>query len=96
MSHVVSFSYFTFLIKGLLVGVQRPHRPIDRFQRDLVEASADMPSVDQALLRFVAHCKHQEAEVLARPARLSVTDYHHLLLVHGLELEPLARVRLPE
>ena len=28
---------------------------------------------------------------VARPARLSVTDYHHLLLVHGLELEPLAR-----
>src|SRR6516225_11339645 len=78
-------------IEGLLAGVQRLHRSIDRFQRDLVEAGADMPSVDPALLRFVAHCKHQGAEVLSRPARLSVTDYHHLLLMYGLELEPLAR-----
>src|SRR5215467_9792744 len=50
-----------------------------------------MPRVDPALLRFVAYCKCQGAEVLARPARLSVTDDNYLLLMHSLELEPLAR-----
>src|SRR6516225_7077214 len=57
----------------------------------LGEAGADMPHVDPALLRVVAYGKHQGAEVLARPARLSVTDNHRLLLMYRLELEPLAR-----
>jgi hypothetical protein len=33
-----------------------------------------MPSIDSALLRFVADRKHQRAKVLAQSARLSVTD----------------------
>src|SRR5262245_40680920 len=50
-----------------------------------------MPHIDPTLLRFVADGKYQRTEVFARPARLSVTDYHHLLFMYGLELEPLAR-----
>src|SRR4029077_11200792 len=44
ISHVVAFSYFTFLIERLLVGAQGLHRPIEGLQRRLVEAGADMPS----------------------------------------------------
>ena len=80
-----------FLIERLLVGAQGLHRSIERLQRRLVEAGADMPSIDPAFLRFVTDRKHQRAKVLARPARLSVTDDHHLLLMHRLELQPLAR-----
>src|SRR5262249_9857008 len=79
------------LAEGLLASAQGLHFSIEGFQHRLVEAGADMPRVDPALLRFVAYGKCQGAEVLARPARLSVTDYHHLLLMYGLELEPLAR-----
>src|SRR6516225_6050786 len=50
-----------------------------------------MPGVDPALIQSVAYRKHQRAEVLACPARLCVTNYHHLLLMYRLELEPLAR-----
>src|SRR6516162_7160733 len=80
-----------FLVEGLLVGAQGLHRSMERSQRRLVEAGADVPSVGPALVRFVAYSEHQGTEILARPARLSVTDYHHLLLMHGLKLEPLAR-----
>src|SRR6516165_9158881 len=80
-----------FLVDRLLVGAQRLHCSIERLQRRLVEASADMPGIDPALLGIVTDCKHQRAKVLARPARLSVTDDHYLLLMHGLELEPLTR-----
>src|ERR1700730_4306612 len=80
-----------FLIERLLVGAQGLHRPIEGLQRRLVEAGADMPSIDPALLRYVPDRKHQRAKVLARPTWLSVTDDHHLLLMHRLELEPLAR-----
>src|SRR5437588_10243598 len=80
-----------FLVERLLIGAQWLHRCIERLQRSLVEAGADMPRVHPTLLRIVAYCKHQRAKVLARPARLSVTDDQRLLLMHGLELEPLAR-----
>ena len=40
---------------------------------------------------LVADRKHQRAKVLARSARFSVTDYHNLLLMHRLELEPFSR-----
>ena len=43
------------------------------------------------LIRLVADRKHQRAKVLARSARFSVTDYHNLLLMHRLELEPFSR-----
>src|SRR6516162_7798240 len=82
---------FHLLVKGFLATAQGPHFSIKRFQHRLVEARADMPDIDPALLRFVAYGKCQGAEVLARPARLGVTDYHHFLLMDGLELEPLAR-----
>ncbi len=78
------------LVEGLLAGAQGLHRFVERFQRRLVEAGADMPSVSPALLRFVAYGEHQRAEILARPAWRSVTDYHHLLLMHGFKLKPLA------
>src|SRR6516164_10471480 len=73
---------FHFLVEGLLVGAQELHFSIERFQHRLGEAGADMPHVDPALLRVVAYGKHQGAEVLARPARLSVTDNHRLLLMY--------------
>src|SRR5215831_17916817 len=50
-----------------------------------------MPGVDPALRGVVTYRKHERPKVLARPARLGVTDDHYLLLMHGLELEPLAR-----
>ena len=67
------------------------HSFINRLQRRLVESSADMPSIGPAFLCFVAYRKHQRAKVLPRPARLLITDDHHLLLMHRLELQPLAR-----
>src|SRR5262249_18346311 len=82
---------FHLLLKGFLVSAQGSHFSIERFQQRLVEAGADMPHVDPALLRFVAYGKCQGAEILARSARLGVTDDHHLLLMDGLELEPLTR-----
>jgi hypothetical protein len=48
---------FHFLVKGLLVGAQGLHRFIERLQRRLVEAGADMPSIDPALIGFVADRK---------------------------------------
>ena len=80
-----------FFVERLLVGAQRLHRSIERLQHCLVETGADMPIVDPALRGLVAYCKYQRPEILARPARLGVTDDHHLLLMHGLELEPLPR-----
>jgi hypothetical protein len=79
------------LIERLLVGAQRLHRPIERLQCRLVESGADVPSMDPAFLCFVAYRKHQRAKVLSRPAWFSVTDDHYLLLMHSLELQPLAR-----
>jgi hypothetical protein len=58
---------------------------IERLERRLIEAGADM-----TFIRLVAYRQHQRAKVLARSARLSVTDDYDLLLVHSLELEPLA------
>src|SRR5262249_13218074 len=91
VSQVVAFSSFTFWLKGFLVGAQGLHFSIKRFQRRLIEAGADMPGVDPAFLQSVAYRKHQRAEVLAVPVRLCVTDYHPLLVMYRLELEPLAR-----
>lgn len=82
---------FHLLIEGLLAGAQGLHPFIERFQRPGVEAGADMPRIDPALLRFVAYSQHQLAEVFARPARLSVPDDNHFLLTDGFELEPLTR-----
>src|SRR5580704_15459681 len=73
-----------FLVEGLLIGAQRLHRSIERLERCLVEAGADMPRIDSVLLRFVSYCKHQGAKVLSRSARRSVTDDHDLLLMHSL------------
>ena len=47
-----------FLVERLLVGAQRLNDFIDRLQRRLVEAGADMPSIDPAFLGFVADRKH--------------------------------------
>src|SRR5262249_42655244 len=80
-----------FLVERLLVGAQWLHRSVERLQRRLVEAGANMPGIDPALRGVVTYCKHERPKVLARPARLGVTDDHSLLLMHGLELEPLAR-----
>jgi hypothetical protein len=80
-----------FLVEWLLVCAQRLHRSIERLERRVVEAGADMTGIDPALRGFVAYCKHQRPKVLARPARLRVIDNNHLLLMHSLELEPLAR-----
>src|SRR5690348_1865930 len=79
------------LAERLFVGTQGLHRSIERLQRCLAEAGADMTGIHPALRGFVAYCKHWRSKVLARPARLSVTDDHHLLLMHSLELEPLPR-----
>ena len=80
----------SLLVEGLLVGAQRLHRFIERLERRLVKADADMPSVTPTFIRLAAYRQHQRAKVLARSARLSVTDDYDLLLVHSLELEPLA------
>jgi hypothetical protein len=85
------FLVLHFLVEGLLVGAQRLHRSIERFEGRLVEASANVPRIDPALRGFVAYCKHERPKILARPAQLCITDDHHFLLVHGLEFEPLAR-----
>ena len=50
-----------------------------------------MPNIIPTFLCFVAYRKHERAKVLARSTRLGVPDDHHLLLMHGLELESLAR-----
>jgi hypothetical protein len=76
---------FHFLVERLLVAAQGLHRSIERLERRLIEAGADM-----TFIRLVAYRQHQRAKVLARSARLSVTDDYDLLLVHSLELEPLA------
>src|SRR5262245_24528137 len=52
------FLVLHFLVEGLLVGAQGLHFFIERFQRRLIEAGADMPGVDPALLRSVAYRKH--------------------------------------
>src|SRR5262249_38616630 len=85
------FLVLHFLVEGLLVGAQELHFSLKRFQRRLIEAGAHMPGVDPAFLQSVASRKHQRAEVLPCPVRLCVTDYHPLLLIYRLELEPLAR-----
>src|SRR5262249_20862784 len=85
------FLVLHFLVERLLMSAQGLHRSIKRLQRRLVEAGANMPGIDPALRGAVTYCKHQRPKVLTRPARLGVTDDHHLLLMHGLELEPLAR-----
>jgi hypothetical protein len=54
-----------FLIERLLVGAQRLHRFIERLQCRLVEAGADMPSIDPAFPGFVSDRKHQRAKVLS-------------------------------
>jgi hypothetical protein len=77
---------FYFLIEGLLVGAQGLHRSLERLQSRLVEAGAHMPSIDPGLLRFVTYREYQRAEILAGPARLSVTDDHQLLLMDRFEL----------
>jgi hypothetical protein len=48
---------------------------IERLERRLIEAGADM-----TFIRLVAYRQHQRAKVLARSARLSVTDDYDLLL----------------
>ena len=91
ISHVVALSYFTFWSKGLLVGAQGPHRFIDRLQRRLVEAGADMPSIDPALIGL---CRGPQALASQRTyatCAVSVTHDHRLLFMYRLELEPLAR-----
>ncbi len=47
------------LFERLLFGAQGLHSFIKRLERRLVEAGADMPSVDPALLGFVAYRKHE-------------------------------------
>src|ERR1700722_7306696 len=84
-----------FLVERLLVGPQWLHRFINRLQRCLVEAGANVPEIYPSLIRFVADRKHQRAKVFARPARLSVAHDPSLLLMHRLELEPLARPLAP-
>ena len=79
------------LIERLLVGTQRLHHLIERLQRGLVESGADMPSIDPAFLCLMANSKYQRAKELARPTWFSVTDDDYLVLMHGLELQPLAR-----
>ena len=53
------------LIERPLVRARRLHR----LQRCLVEAGADVPRIDPALIRFVAYRKHQRSKVLARFVR---------------------------
>src|SRR6516165_10231285 len=49
------------LAEGLLASAQGLHFSIEGFQHRLVEAGADMPRVDPALLRFVAYGKCQRS-----------------------------------
>src|SRR5262249_55694080 len=57
-----------FLVERLLRGAQGLHCSIERLQRRLVEAGANMPGIDPALRGAVTYCKNQRAKVLARPA----------------------------
>jgi hypothetical protein len=44
------FLVLHFLVEGLLVRAQRLHRSVERLERRLVEAGADMTDIDPALL----------------------------------------------
>jgi hypothetical protein len=43
------------LVEGLLIGAQGLHFSINRLQSGLVEARADMPSIDPGLISFVTY-----------------------------------------
>ena len=53
-----------FFIERLLVGAQWLHRSIERFERRVVKAGANMPRINPTLLRFVAYGQHQGAKIL--------------------------------
>jgi hypothetical protein len=56
------FLVLHFLVEGFVVGAQRLHRSIERLERHLVEARADMTGIDPALRCFVAYCKHKRSD----------------------------------
>jgi hypothetical protein len=52
------------LVEGLLVGAQRLHRFIERLERRLVKAGADMPSVTPTFIRLARTASTSEPKYL--------------------------------
>jgi hypothetical protein len=71
------------------------HRSIERLQSRLVEAGANMPSIDPGLPRLVTYREYQRAKVLAGLAQLSVTDVTTSCSCTALNFSH-SRIRFPE
>jgi hypothetical protein len=73
-------------LEGRLVSSQRPQFGVQLFQHGMREAGADVAHI--APLRAIAQGYNQGAKVFAGASRCGETDYHDLLALARLDLEP--------